>query len=101
MPRKRQQNVSGTGFLIQAICVTVCRHCSTSAQFNTKEAQFCWTKECNEVLEEVIDRGTYTSTHFDLKYSHFALETDASAGGLGAILQQDGHVIAYPSRVLG
>ena len=39
--------------------------------------------------------------HFDLKSSHFALETDASAGGLGAILQQDGHVIAYASRVLG
>ena len=35
-----------------------------------------------------------------MQASHFVLQTDASAGGLGAILQQDGHAIAYASCVL-
>ena len=38
--------------------------------------------------------------HFDLHASPFILQTDASAGRLGAILQQNGHVIAYASHVL-
>ena len=38
--------------------------------------------------------------HFDLHASPFILQTDASAGGLGAILKQDGNVIAYASCVL-
>ena len=32
--------------------------------------------------------------------SQFVLQTDASATGLGAVLEQDGHVIAYASRTL-
>ena len=38
--------------------------------------------------------------HFDLQASHIVLQTDASTGGSGEILQLDGHVIAYASRVL-
>jgi len=34
------------------------------------------------------------------KTSPFILQTDASATGLGAVLEQDGHVVAYVSHTL-
>ena len=38
--------------------------------------------------------------HFHQNASQFVLQTDASATGLGAFLEQDGHVIAYARRTL-
>ena len=69
-----------------------------------KDIQFSWNKECNESFQclkkSLTEAPILAFPHFDLHASPFILQTDASAGGLGAILQQDGHVIAYASRVL-
>ena len=35
---------------------------------------------------------------FECNASEFQLQTDASAVGLGAVLEQDGHVIAYATQ---
>ena len=37
---------------------------------------------------------------FDQNADEFVLQTDASAVGLGAVLEQHGHVIAYTSKSL-
>ena len=58
-----------------------------------KDVQFCLKRSLTEAPILVLP-------HFDLHARPFILQTDASAGGLSAILQQDGHVIAYASRVL-
>ena len=60
-----------------------------------KEAQFCWTKECNESFKclkrSLKEALILLFPHFDLQASHFVLQTDAIAGEPDAILQQDGH----------
>lgn len=38
-----------------------------------------------------------TYQRFDKQVSHFVLQTDTSAAGLGNVLQQDGHVVGYAS----
>ena len=37
---------------------------------------------------------------FSQAAAQFHLQTDGSTRGIGAVLEQDGHVIAYASRVL-
>jgi len=58
-----------------------------------KGVTFVWTQEC-----------TALSTSFNLPQIHsrcqVVLQTDASAVGLGAVLYQEGHVVAYTSRSL-
>ena len=65
---------------------------------------FNWSSECEESFNTLKQKLTqapilaYPSFHRNA--SPFVLETDASAVGLGAVLEQDGHVIAYASRSL-
>ena len=65
---------------------------------------FVWTQECTEAftkLKEHLVRApvlAYPTFHPDSM--EFVLQTDASAVGLGAVLEQDGHAIAYASRSL-
>eukprot|EP00731_Ephydatia_muelleri_P027497 Em0019g370a len=51
--------------------------------------------KCQLGLDKVHYLGHYPSLTKD-----FELQTDASAIGLGAVLEQDGHVVAYASRSL-
>ena len=48
----------------------------------------------------MIQAPVLTYPRFDYGASQFVLQTDASAYGIGAVLEQDGHVVAYISRAL-
>ena len=69
-----------------------------------KATAFEWTGECQDAFNSLKRKLTqapilaYPSFHQSA--SPFVLQTDASAVGLGAVLEQDGHVIAYASRTL-
>ena len=69
-----------------------------------KGAQFSWTQECIRAFEalkqHLVQAPVLSYPRFDPQASTFVLQTDASAVGLGAVLEQDGHVIAYASRSL-
>ena len=69
-----------------------------------KGVQFVVTKECMDVFaalkQHLVQAPVLAYPRFDPQASEFMLQTDASAVGLGAVLEQDGHVIAYASRSL-
>lgn len=63
---------------------------------------FVWTNTTEQAFQTLKQALTtapvLTLPNFD---KPFVLETDASDKGIGAVLQQDGHPIAYVSRALG
>ena len=65
---------------------------------------FVWCEECNvafsELKTQLIQAPVLTYRRFDCGASQVVLQTDASAYGIGAVLEQDGHVVAYISRAL-
>ena len=69
-----------------------------------KGVPFTWTENCTKAFttlkERLVSAPVLAFPRFDHNSSEFALQTDASAVGLGAVLEQDGHVIAYASRAL-
>ena len=69
-----------------------------------KGTRFVWTSECSNAFQalkqHLIEAPVLSYPRFDTQASTFVLQTDASAIGLGAVLEQDGHVIAYVSRSL-
>ena len=69
-----------------------------------KGASFAWTSECAQAFATLKDKLMTAPVlgypRFDQDASQFKLQTDASAVGLGAILEQEGHVVAYASRAL-
>ena len=62
------------------------------------------TEECSSAFNFLKDRLAQAPVlgypQFESQANPFNLQTDASAIGLGAVLEQDGHVIAYASRAL-
>ena len=65
---------------------------------------FLWDKDCSDAFATLKQRLTEAPVlvypTFGSKASEFVLQTDASVVGLGAVLEQDGHPIAYASRSL-
>jgi hypothetical protein len=66
-----------------------------------KDREFKWTSACQSSFEELKKRLTTTPVLVmpDLQKS-FDIYCDASRQGLGCVLMQEGHVIAYASRQL-
>ena len=60
-----------------------------------KDALFEWSSECDMAFQELKAKLVTAPI---LAYPRF--HRDASATGLGAVLEQDDHVIAYASRTL-
>jgi hypothetical protein len=67
-----------------------------------KDTLFVWTKTTNQAFVALKTALVQALVLAILIFSKpFTIETDASGGGIGAVLQQDGHHIAYISRALG
>jgi hypothetical protein len=66
-----------------------------------KDRKFEWTLTCEASFQELKKRLTTTPilVMLDMGKS-FSIYCDASGQGLGCVLMQDGHVIAYASRQL-
>jgi hypothetical protein len=66
-----------------------------------KGKTFEWTPRCEASSQELKKRLTTTPilTRPDMEKS-FSIYCDASGQGLGCVLMQDGHVVAYASRQL-
>ena len=69
-----------------------------------KSVSFVWNPECSEAFDTLKDSLVCAPVlgypRFGADAGHFQLLTDASAVGLGAVLEQEGHVIVYVSRTL-
>ena len=69
-----------------------------------KGMPFTWNQDCKDAFTALKHHLTQAPVLaypcFDHQASEFSLQTDASSVGLGAVLEQDGHVIAYASRSL-
>ena len=69
-----------------------------------KNVPFQWSQACDIAFPtlkgKLIESPVLSYPNFAADAAPFVLQTDASAVGIGAILEQDGHVIAYFSRAL-
>jgi hypothetical protein len=66
-----------------------------------KNKKFKWTPTCEASLQEMKKRSTTTPilVMLDMEMT-FSIYCDASGQGLGCVLMQDGHIVAYSSRQL-
>ena len=69
-----------------------------------KDNMYVWSNACDHAFQTLKNKLTeapiLVHPKFDKQASTIILQTDASAIGLGAVLEQEGHVIAYASRTL-
>jgi hypothetical protein len=62
---------------------------------------FRWSSECGKSFEWLKEKSPILAyPQLDRNSSPFVLHTDASGQGIGAVLEQEGHVIGYASRSL-
>ena len=73
-------------------------------QLTNKGVTFKWTESCqlafNQLKKKLTEAPVLAYPQFNPSAEQFILQTDASATGIGAILEQGGRVVAYASRTL-
>ena len=73
-------------------------------QLTQKGMSFNWSQECTDAFnllkQKLMQAPILTIPNFNTAASPFVVYTDASSIGIGAILEQDSHMIVYASRVL-
>ena len=73
-------------------------------QLTEKNTKFCWSEEhtqsFNTLKDKLVQAPVLMYPEFHQHSPPFVVQTDASSVGLGAVLEQNGHVIAYASRSL-
>ena len=86
--------------VIYVIFLTLHHHSTTSR----KRAPFVWNQECEDAFITLKQHLTQTPVlaypRFDDQANEFSLQTDVSTDGLGAVLEHDGHLIAYARQSL-
>ena len=69
-----------------------------------KGVPFHWTTDCadafSQLKSKLVQAPVLAYPRFDPEAKMFVLQSDASATGIGAVLEQDGHVVAFASRAL-
>ena len=73
-------------------------------QLTNKGAVFTWDEACqsafNQLKQRLTESPVLTYPRFAPSADQFILLTDASATGIGAVLEQGEHIVAYTSRML-
>ena len=73
-------------------------------QLTRKGQSFNWTDNCQNSFEslksKLVEAPILAYPQLQEGASEFVLMTDASSLGLSAVMEQDGHVVAYASRTL-
>ena len=73
-------------------------------QLTQKDTKFVWSHEHSHAFstlkDKLVQAPILAYPQFGKTSPPFVLQTDASSVGLGAILEQNGHVVAYASRAL-
>ena len=69
-----------------------------------KGVPFHWTTDCadafSQLKSKLVQPPVLAYPRFDPEAMTFVLQSDVSATGIGAVLEQDCHVVAFASRVL-
>jgi len=67
-----------------------------------RKGQFCWNDEAEATFADLKKAMTSTPTLIMPNFDEpFIIESDASGDGIGAVLSQQGRLIAFMSRALG
>ena len=73
-------------------------------QLIQKNTKFCWpeehTQSFNTLKHKLVQTPLFMYPEFQQHSYPFVVRTDASSVGLGAVLDQNEHVITYSSRAL-